>query len=285
VPTVVFVHAHPDDEALLTSGTMARLSERGYRVVLVMATDGAAGLTSHEISHDHNLAQVRASELTESCRVLGVSGFHQLGYADSGLDGQADVPAGATRFADVDPGVVADRLVALFEEEEADVVVGYDSAGGYGHPDHVQVHKAVQRASTRFPRAALLEATLPREPMLRVVRIIRSQRWAVPALGGLDLQTWQHAFTPRSEITYRVDVRPFIAAKRASLQAHASQAAADDGPRTLSALLKLPKPVFRRVLGREWYRQVTSGDPVRAGLLADAFGPKYSPRRRRADRQ
>jgi len=101
----------------------------------------------------------------------------------------------------------------------------------------------------------------------------------------LDLQTWQHAFTPRSEITYRVDVRPFIAAKRASLQAHASQAAADDGPRTLSALLKLPKPLFRRVLGREWYRQVTSGDPVRAGLLADAFGPKYSPRRRRADRQ
>ena len=134
MPTVVFVHAHPDDEALLTSGTMARLSERGYRVVLVMATDGAAGLTSHEISHDHNLAQVRASELTESCRVLGVSGFHQLGYADSGLDGRADVPAGATRFADVDPGVVADRLVALFEEEEADVVVGYDSAGDTATP-------------------------------------------------------------------------------------------------------------------------------------------------------
>ena len=42
--TLVFVHAHPDDEALLTAGTMARAVAEGRRVVLVVATDGAAGL-------------------------------------------------------------------------------------------------------------------------------------------------------------------------------------------------------------------------------------------------
>ena len=44
--TVVFVHAHPDDEALLTSGTMADLAAHGHRVVLVVATAGEAGLAA-----------------------------------------------------------------------------------------------------------------------------------------------------------------------------------------------------------------------------------------------
>ncbi|MEC8920132.1 MAG: PIG-L family deacetylase, partial [Actinomycetota bacterium] len=32
--TVAFLHAHPDDEALATGGTMARLVDEGHRVVL-----------------------------------------------------------------------------------------------------------------------------------------------------------------------------------------------------------------------------------------------------------
>ncbi|MFM7062077.1 MAG: PIG-L deacetylase family protein, partial [Actinomycetes bacterium] len=50
--TLVFVHAHPDDEALLTAGTMARAAAEGNRVVLVVATDGAAGLASAEFADD-----------------------------------------------------------------------------------------------------------------------------------------------------------------------------------------------------------------------------------------
>ena len=42
--TLVAFHAHPDDEALLTAGTMARASDEGHRVVLVVATDGGVGL-------------------------------------------------------------------------------------------------------------------------------------------------------------------------------------------------------------------------------------------------
>ena len=38
--TVVAFHAHPDDEALLTGGTLARLAAEGHRVVIVVATDG-----------------------------------------------------------------------------------------------------------------------------------------------------------------------------------------------------------------------------------------------------
>jgi LmbE family N-acetylglucosaminyl deacetylase len=41
--TVVSFHAHPDDEALLTGGTLAMLSARGHRVVIVVACDGIMG--------------------------------------------------------------------------------------------------------------------------------------------------------------------------------------------------------------------------------------------------
>src|SRR5206468_1414750 len=42
--TLVAFHAHPDDEALLTAGTLARAAAEGHRVVLVVATAGEAGL-------------------------------------------------------------------------------------------------------------------------------------------------------------------------------------------------------------------------------------------------
>ena len=41
--TIVFFHAHPDDEAIATGGTMAALADAGHRVVLVTATRGELG--------------------------------------------------------------------------------------------------------------------------------------------------------------------------------------------------------------------------------------------------
>jgi LmbE family N-acetylglucosaminyl deacetylase len=40
VATIVAFHAHPDDEVLLTGGTIARLAAGGHRVIIVMACDG-----------------------------------------------------------------------------------------------------------------------------------------------------------------------------------------------------------------------------------------------------
>lgn len=270
--TVVFVHAHPDDEALLTAGTMARLSAHGHRVVLIMATDGAAGLVSGDIASTHDVAALRESELQKSGQALGVQRTYHLGYADSGLDGQAPTPAGRTRFADADPAAVAEEVVNILAEEGTDVLVGYDRAGGYGHPDHVQVHRVCRLANDAFPFAPLLEASLPREPLLRVVKIIRSGRWVVPALGGLDIDQWSNAYLPKALLEFRVDVRPYLAQKRASLAAHASQATGDDGPRTLAALLKLPAPLFRKMLGHEYFHKASAGAGAQPSLLRELFG-------------
>jgi LmbE family N-acetylglucosaminyl deacetylase len=83
--TLVFVHAHPDDEALLTAGTMARAVREGNRVVLIVATDGGAGLAS---SRFDDLGSIRLDELHESAAILGVSRIETLGYPDSGLHGE-----------------------------------------------------------------------------------------------------------------------------------------------------------------------------------------------------
>src|SRR5215469_10626400 len=76
--TVVAFHAHPDDEALLTGGTLARLAAEGNRVVIVVATDGVVDPASDEG------AQTRLDELRASASVLGAARVVHLGYADSG---------------------------------------------------------------------------------------------------------------------------------------------------------------------------------------------------------
>ena len=246
VRTLVFCHAHPDDEALLTAGTMAKAVATGHRVVLVMATDGAAGLVRSEIA---DVAATRSRELEDSAAILGVHRVVNLGYADSGLRG--DSPGG---FATVDVKVVAAQIAQIVVDEGADTVIGYDPSGGYGHPDHVHVHH-VARAAARSTGARLFEATLPREPIARAVHAAALLRLTPH---DFDPREFDRAWTPRALITHRVNVRDHLAAKRAAQAAHASQAGADDGVRTLQVLGKLPGPLARMLLGTEFYVEVSN---------------------------
>ena len=246
VRTLVFCHAHPDDEALLTAGTMAKAVAAGHRVVLVMATDGAAGLVSSEIA---DVAATRSRELADSATILGVHRVVNLGYADSGLHG--DSPDG---FAAVDVNVIAAQIAHILQDEGADTVIGYDPSGGYGHPDHVHVHH-VARAAARSTGTRLFEATLPREPIARAVHAAALFRLTPREF---DPREFDRAWTPRALITHRVNVRDHMHAKRAAQAAHASQAGSDDGVRTLQVLGKLPGPLARVLLGTEYYVEVSN---------------------------
>jgi LmbE family N-acetylglucosaminyl deacetylase len=145
------------------------------------------------------------------------------------------------------------------------VLTTYDAAGGYGHPDHVAVHHVGARAAQLAGTATVLQATLPREPLASLVRLAAR----VPGLLDVsDAGAFARSFSPRSAITHRVDVRAHLPAKLAALAAHASQATSDGGPRTVELLLRLPRPVQRLVLGREWFANPALAAGRRDDLLA-----------------
>lgn len=272
--TIVSFHAHPDDEALLTAGTLARAAAAGHRVVLVTATAGEVGLAATEFGQGARLAAHRRTELDLSAQAIGAARVELLGYADSGLHGEVEPADGVRPFARADVAEAAALLAEILVEERADVLTSYDPAGGYGHPDHVQVHHVAAAAAALAGTPVVLEATVDRDLLLRALRLARRLR-VLP--DEVDVATFERAYSPRREITHRIDVRAWTGAKRASMAAHASQATADSGDRTLAALLRLPGPLYRLVLGREWFVQRDRPRPEGARMLTDLFaGPGAS---------
>jgi LmbE family N-acetylglucosaminyl deacetylase len=261
--TLLAFHAHPDDEALLTSGTMARAAAEGHRVVVVVATDGDLGLASTQYAGDGNLGERRLAELRESAEALGVSRVVHLGYADSGLDDDLlPDPPGRVRFVRAPVEEAAERLALVLREEQVDVLLTYDRNGGYGHRDHVRVHEVGDRAAYLAGTPRVLQATVPRDTIARAVDLAARVYRFPPEF---DRDAFTRAFSARAEITHRISVWRYAAAKRASMRAHASQASADDGAdRTLAAFLRIPRPLYDMVFGREWFVDAArpSGLPV-----------------------
>ena len=268
--TLVAFHAHPDDEALLTSGTMARAAAEGNRVVLVVATDGGLGLASSEFigASDTKLGSVRMAELRVSARALVTARVETLGYADSGLGPETPPdPPGRVRFVRADPEEAAERLAAILREEQADVLLTYDANGGYGHRDHVKVHHVGARAAELAGTPRVLQATVPRDLLLRGIRLA-SRVYRFPP--EFEPSSFERAYSASAAVTHRIDVRRYASQKRASMRAHASQSSADGGAdRTLAAFLRIPRPLFALVFGREWF--VDAARPAGSGVARDVF--------------
>jgi LmbE family N-acetylglucosaminyl deacetylase len=252
--TLVSFHAHPDDEALLCAGTLAKAAAAGHRVVLVVATSGEVGDADATIlDGTETLGERRRRETMASAAALGIQRVEFLGYADSGLMGDHR-PAGLTAFVDADPHEAASRLAALLTEESADVLTTYDANGGYGHPDHVRVHEVGALAADLAGTPVLLESTVNRDVLFAGVQLAKGMGFDIPpAFDPAELGTW---FSPGEVVTHTIDVSDHLTAKRASMSAHASQATSDDdddSTRTLARILDLPEDLYALAFGTEWF--------------------------------
>jgi LmbE family N-acetylglucosaminyl deacetylase len=246
VPTIVCFHAHPDDEAILTAGSMAAAAAAGHRVVLVVATRGEEGEVAEGfLEPQERLADRRVAETLASARVLGTSRVEFLGYTDSGMMGTASNEApGSFWRADVDEAVA--RLATILVEEAADVLTVYDDHGGYGHPDHIQVHRVGVRAAALAGVARVYEATIDSDHIRRL--IASAEAGAATDVDAEDLGV------PAAALTTAVDVSAWLEAKKASMRAHASQISEH------SFFLALPEEAFRDAFGTEWF--IRRGTPV-----------------------
>jgi len=170
--TVVAFHAHPDDEVLLTGGTLARLAAEGHRTVVVVACCGGLAPQSRGVLAD---PETRLAELRASAARLGVARVVHLGYADSGHGPVLyPDPPGQVRFARADPDEAAAKLAALLREEGADLLLSYDPQGQYGHRDHVMVHRVGARAAALAGPVRVLEGTAPRETVALLFTPVRA---------------------------------------------------------------------------------------------------------------
>ena len=294
--TAVFFHAHPDDEAIATGGTMLLLARAGHRVVVVCATDGARGqpagpqgLGGPEGAGDDpsdegarcgddldgggaGLAAVREAELRASARILGAHRVEMLGYADSGMDEDPSNDAPEC-FWQADVSEAAARLAAVLAEEGADLLTCYDEGGTYGHPDHVQVHRVGVRAAELAGVGLVYESTVDRDHFAAAIPRVRAMVADLGLDDGMD-DDEQAEFEAEvdagrlgvdsASITHRVDVTAAAAEKREAMAAHASQIPAD------SFFLRLPPDAFALAFGVEWYRlrDPSPGGPTGADLLA-----------------
>jgi len=173
-PRLLFVHAHPDDETLTTGATIAHYVARGAQVQVITCTLGEEGEVIGErwaqlaVDRADQLGGYRIGELTAALAALGVARPRSLGGAgrwrDSGMEGTSEplrrrhqTPAGQReRFVDGDFSEQTGALAAAIDELCPHVVVSYDPYGGYGHPDHIHVHRvttaAVAQSSWRVPK-------------------------------------------------------------------------------------------------------------------------------------
>jgi N-acetyl-1-D-myo-inositol-2-amino-2-deoxy-alpha-D-glucopyranoside deacetylase len=255
---LLLVHAHPDDEALSTGGTIARYSAEGAHVCLVTCTNGELGEIAEvpELGPLDDvrgrLGQVRATELEEACRRLGAVDLRMLGFHDSGMAG---TPANedAKVFMNQDLDEPVGKIVSIVREVRPQILVTYNDFGFYGHPDHIRAHQAALRAveaaadPVYAPEAgdphqvAKVYYTAVPKSLLRTAREMAKDVGWDDADDAFTDEEIERIATDDELITTSVDVSAYIERKFSALEAHRTQLG------TTQWVLKMPAEY--RVLG------------------------------------
>ena len=238
VPVLMVVHAHPDDEASQTGGTLARYAAAGWRTVLITCTDGGQGDGPHgekpgDPRHDpQQVAALRSRELDLAAAALGVHDVVKLGYPDSGTPDGNSILARADAFSRRQIAPMVTRLVRLLRQYQPDVIVTYPSNGLSGHPDHIRTHQLVHAALRNV--ADTVDEPGGQAPSTRKAiklyyiamsktRIRAARARARAAFGENAWLPPEEMAIDDSEITTVIDVAPYWDNKLRALAAHASQ--------------------------------------------------------------
>jgi N-acetyl-1-D-myo-inositol-2-amino-2-deoxy-alpha-D-glucopyranoside deacetylase len=255
--TLLAVFAHPDDEAFGTGGTLAHYAAQGAQVVLACATRGEVGeIAEDSLATHETLGRVRENELRCAAQTLGVSDLIFLGYRDSGMAGtpQNDDPRA---FMNVAPDEVVARLVGIIRRVRPQVVVTFEPHGGYGHPDHMAIHRHTLAAfhaaadPGRYPEQGpvwqashLFYTAIPRSFFVEMRRRLEAM--------GADTSEFARfeesgAGWPDDKVNVVLNVADEVDAKWTALNCHRTQF----GPDNL--FRRLPEDEVKGMMSQEYY--------------------------------
>lgn len=257
------VFAHPDDEQTMT-GAFAKAIAEGIETGLICATRGELGeISDPALATPDNLGEVREGEMRAAADVLGIQHLWFLDYRDSGMMGTPgnDDPASFYRVND-DEALA--RIVKIVREFHPTVMVTFDETGGYGHPDHLTIHrlanKAFQAAADPdlYPEAGepwqtarLFYTSFPRS------RIKAWQKWLAENeidLGFDNIPEDQFGMDD-ALITNSIDVAEWTHLKERSLNMHSTQINPD------SPFNKMPPELVEEFRSQEHYA-LAAGTPL-----------------------
>lgn len=136
---VLAFFAHPDDETMFLGGTLAFLADRGAEVHYLSATRGEGGETGDPpVCERAELGQVREKELRCAVQALGGASLDFLGFVDPEVGPDNELYPFSPDLDEV-VGKLKERILAL----QPDVILSHGPGGEYGHPAHIQVHRAL----------------------------------------------------------------------------------------------------------------------------------------------
>jgi len=243
------IFAHPDDETLGTGGTLARCAAEGVETFVITATRGQSGRYRDGSGHPgpEELGRIREGELRAACDVLGVKEVQVLGYRDKELDR-------------ADPVEITETLVGHLRRIRPEVVVTFDPAGAYGHPDHIAI---CQLATAAVVAAADPSVALPGNDPVHGVSKLYYMAWTRAKADAYQtalkklvsrVDGAERAAVPWEDwaITTVVDTSEQWETVWKAVQCHASQVSA------YVSLAELPEEEHRAIWGsQEFYRAMS----------------------------
>ncbi|MEO9181044.1 MAG: PIG-L family deacetylase [Acidimicrobiales bacterium] len=278
--TFLAVHAHPDDEASSSGGLFRLLADQGVRTVLVTCTNGECGDAPDgaKPDADHHdgdeVAKIRAVELDNAVKILGISRLERLGYRDSGMMGWPQNKDPESFWA-TPVDVAAAKLAETLMEERPQIIMTYNEHGFYGHPDHIQANRITLAALPLID----YEPTLYFNAIPDSVMVHWRARWEQedrerkeadaakgivrePEIPDPDVEEFEMG-TPDDQIGATIDIGGVNGAKFDALEAHASQISD-------SFWMKMGKEEFMRTMRTEWFVRVTNPKNLE-GNVTDIF--------------
>ena len=182
--------AHPDDAELSLGGSLAKFAQEGFRIHIVVATDGTSGTLDPE---KQDLSEIRQKEAQNGALILGVGNTIFLDYQDFGLD---LLPSGELRR----------WFIKIIRELKPWIVFSQDPFGEPEiHPDHRAVAFAASDA-LNFSGLPRVESDQLREGL---------SPWFVPE---------KYYYNPKREGVNRIlDITDTLEIKIKALLAHKSQ--------------------------------------------------------------
>jgi len=219
--------AHPDDE-VGCAPLVARCVAQGGQATLICATNGDVGDVDEKYLRDYpSIAALRQAELDCAAKTIGLSEVVTFGYRDSGMMGAADNQH-ADSLWNAPLEEVTQRVVEVMRHARPQVVITFNTFGGYGHPDHIKINQATvaafQQLQAEPDHPQKLYYTTGPQKLLRIGVAVMKLRRKDPRKGGkngdVDFLAALAAVTPT---TTKAPIGGYQAALWESMRCHASQ--------------------------------------------------------------